>query len=240
MILITGHRGFIGSKLSRKVDSFMGIDLQEGYDLLTCPLATNVLRPLGAYTVDDPVNVVYHLAAQTSVEASWHDPVHDQKNLLITARIAHNFPKAKIVYANSCASLNPKSPYGFSKKVCGDYLKLFHGNVVNCVFPNIYGPGSKSVVDIFKEDEQITIYGDGKAVRDYVHVDDIVEGLLKAKDWSPGEYHMGSEKGTTVMELALKSGKPMARARARKEEREVIVKNTTPDWKPTINVMDYL
>jgi len=200
MILITGHLGFIGSKLHAKLPEAIGIDVREGYNLLTCELPKDV-------------DIIYHLAAQSSVESSWHDPLHDLDNIRITARLVKEHPNAKIIYANSCASLEASSPYGFSKKASGDYLKTFHKNYVSCIFPNIYGGGSKSVVDIFKGKDFVTIFGDGEQVRDYVHVDDIVEGFLKAQNWPTGDYFMGSEKGTTVNKLSENKQKAYAPAR---------------------------
>lgn len=231
MILITGYRGFIGRGLTKHLFSLTdgelsGIDLKDGYDLLSTPGIKDV-------------QTVYHLAAQTSVESSWTDPVHDANNLRLMARIVQLYPKAKIIHTNSCAALDPKSPYGFSKKASADYMKKFHkGEWVDCVLPNVYGPGSNSVVDIFKGKDEVTVYGDGKQVRDYVHVHDIHHALLLAQDWPTGEYHLGSGKGTTVLQLA--EGKKIDFKPARKEEREVVLKNTTPNWKPTIKVLGYL
>lgn len=224
-ILITGHKGFIGSKLLDKLPGALGVDLKEGYDILTCDLPKDI-------------DVVFHLAAQTSVESSWHDPVHDAYNFLLTTKIVKEYPQAKIIYANSCASIEPKSPYGFSKKISGDFLKTFHTNWVSLIFPNIYGGSKQSVVDMFNGQKEVTIYGDGTHVRDYVHVDDLVDGLIKAIDWPCGEYFMGSEKGTSVIDLA--KDKKIIFAPERKEESEVIVKNTTPNWKPIINVLDFI
>lgn len=225
MILLTGSSGFIGSRLLKDFEGVVCVDLRDGMNLLTCDLPKDI-------------DVIYHLAAQSSVESSWHDPLHDLDNIRITARLVKEYPNAKIIYADSCASLEASSPYGFSKKASGDYLKTFHKNYVSCIFPNIYGEGSKSVVDIFKGKDEVTIFGDGFQVRDYVHVDDIVEGLVKAKDWDCGEYFMGSEKGTTVDELA--KGKRVIYAPARKEIREVIVKNTTPNWRCKTDVLEYI
>ena len=226
MILVTGHRGFIGSKLFEKLDGdVIGIDIREGKSLLTCDL------PQG-------VETIYHLAAQSDVVASWEDPTHDMDNIRMTARLAHNYPQAKIIYANSCAALDPKSPYGFSKGVCAEYLNRFHGNTVNLVFPNIFGPGSRSVVDIFKDLDKVNVYGDGHQTRDYVHVDDLVQGLLRAYDWKPGEYFMGSGKSFSVLELA--GIREIEFHPARKEPREVEVPNTTPDWEPEIGVIEYI
>lgn len=224
MILITGHRGFIGSLLEKRLPNVLGIDIKDGLDLLTCDLPD--------------ADIIYHLAAQTSVESSWQDPVHDMNNLRITARLIKRYPNARIIYANSAAAVDPKSPYGFSKWASGKYLEKFHADYVSCVFPNVYGKGSKSVVDIFKNQCIVTIYGDGKQTRDFVHVDDIVEGLIKAKDWNAGSYFMGSEIKTSVLQLA--EGKQVIFAPERIEERESVLPNSTPNWKPLINVMEYI
>lgn len=224
MLLITGHKGFIGSRLAANFTDFIGIDTRDGKDILTCELP-------------DGVDTIYHLAAHASVEDSWKDPVRELENIATTVRLAHRYPKAKIIFASTCASINPNSPYGFSKKCAADYLKTFHENSVILVFPNIFG-GPRSVVDIFKGKEEVTIYGDGLQVRDYVHVDDIVKGLVKSAHWATGEYQMGSTIGTTVLQLA--EGKKINWQPARKEQREAILRNDTPDWKPEINVFEYL
>src|SRR3990167_10494283 len=175
-VLITGHLGYIGLYLFQKLgDKVIGVDLREGYNLLTCELPDNI-------------DLIYHLAAQSSVESSWHDPLHDLDNIRITARLVHAYPNAKIIYANSCASVDKASPYGFSKWASGENIKQFHTNYVNCIFPNIYGRGSRSVVDIFKDTNDVIVYGDGKQTRDYVHVDDIVDGLVEAQNWEVGDY----------------------------------------------------
>lgn len=221
--LITGDRGFIGSLLRKQILS-TGIDLRDGKNLLTCDLP--------------PANVIYHLAAQSSVEASWKDPVHDSDNLRMMVRLVHSYPDAKIIYTNSAASLDQSSPYGFSKWACAEYLKRFHSNYVICTLPNVYGAGSRSVVDIFKGEEEVTIYGTGYNTRDYVHVDDIVAGLVKAKDWPVGEYQLGSGIQTSVLDLA--EGKTVVFAPERKEAIDSVLRNNTPNWKPITNVMDYL
>lgn len=226
MILITGHKGFIGSHLVKKLgDGVIGIDIKDGQNLLTCELPKDI-------------KVIYHLAAQSQVEPSWHDPLHDLDNIRITARLVKEYPNARIIYANSCASMNVSSPYGFSKKMSGEYIKAFHKDYVSLVFPNIYGPESHSVVDIFKGKEKVPVFGDGKAIRDYVHVEDLVTGMWQSQRWPTGEYFMGSGKGTSVLELA--AGREIQFLPARIEDREVIVPNTTPNWKPVIDVLAYI
>lgn len=223
-ILVTGSAGFIGSLLMKKIHA-IGIDLKDGRSLLTCDLPE--------------VDIIYHLAAQSSVESSWSDPMHDADNLKMTARLAHYYPNTKIIYASSAAAQNPiSSPYGLSKAAAADYLKHFHRKSVICVFPNVYGPGSQSVVDKFKDRDEVVIYGDGTHIRDYVHVDDIVTGLILAQDWKTGEYFMGSELGTSVLELA--EGKLVDFQPERMEAVESILHNTTPNWEPTVKVLEYV
>jgi len=222
--LITGNLGMIGSRLFKKIKA-VGIDIKDGHNLITTELPKDI-------------DVIYHLAAQSSVEASWQDPVHDMDNLRMTARIVKEYPEARIIYTASSAT-KETSPYGFSKWASGEYIKNFHKNYVICILPNVYGEkGGKSVVDIFKENDEVTIYGDGGQTRSYVHVDDIVEALMLAKNWETGEYFLGDGRATSVLELA--KGKEIEFASARKEAHEAVSPNTTPNWRAKINVFSYL
>ena len=221
--LICGHKGFIGSRLFKKLRA-IGIDIKNGHNLITTELPKDI-------------EIIYHLAAQSSVEASWQDPVHDMDNLRMTARLVKEYPNAKIIYTASSATPTT-SPYGFSKWASAEYIKNFHNNYVICTLPNVYGEkGGKSVVDIFKDNDEVVIYGDGEQTRSYVHVDDIVEALVLAKDWEVGEYSLGNGNATSILELV--EGKKVKFALARKEAKESVLNNTTPNWKPKINLFNY-
>jgi nucleoside-diphosphate-sugar epimerase len=163
--------------------------------------------------------------------------MHDADNLKMVTRLVKSYPQAKIIYAQSGSIMDIASPYAFSKWACGEYLGIFHKNTVSCVFPNVFG-GGKGVVDIFKGKDHVTIYGDGMQIRDFVHVDDIVRGLVMAKDWKHGQYFMGSGQGRTILSIA--KGKNVHFANARAEQRESVLPNTTPNWKPEIDVMEYI
>lgn len=232
MQLITGHRGFVGSRLCEKLPNALVIDSKEGGNLLYAPL------PQG-------VDTIFHLAAHKSVEESWVAPGLYLENLSILMRLVHTYPTAKIIHASSCAGDWPvASPYGFFKFAASKYLESFHANYVDLIFPNVFGGQQKqnSVVDIFKTEEHLVV-DDPTIIRDYVHVDDIVEALLKAQNWPTGRYSLGSGIGTTTLELAEVTGKQFTIGSPRsggKEPPESIVPNTTPDWKPTIPVLDYL
>lgn len=222
-VLLTGDKGYIGSRLKKKFP-----------DALT--LEGNIMS-----AVLPDADVVFHLAAYASVPESWNRPVDYMENLRTTIRLTHAYPNAKIILASSCVNANPESsPYAFSKRVAADYLKTYHTNWVNLIFPNIFGDSPRSVVDIYKNSKELKIYGDGLQVRDYVHVDDIVEAIYKAQNWPLGEYSLGSGIGTTVLDIAKATGKPYVHVDAVKEQREAVIPNTAVDWRPIINVLDYV
>lgn len=232
MQLITGHRGFVGSRLLKRLPDALVLDKKDGTNLLNCNLP-------------DDVDVVYHLAAHKDVAESWNEPLVYNENLLTLMRLVQKYPDAKIIHASSCAGDQPEtSPYAFFKKAASDYLRMFHTNYIDLVFPNIFGGLQKqnSVVDIFKTRDTLVV-DDPTIVRDYVHVEDIATGLVKASKWAPGVYSMGSGVPITTLQLAEATGKSYTIGSPRsggKEPKESIVPNTTPDWVPLVDVLEYI
>src|SRR3989344_1103710 len=83
------------------------------------------------------------------------------------------------------------------------FSKLFN-NVIITRFYNVYGPGSKSVVNKFVKDisNGKPIYLNGNTLRDYVHVDDVVKTLIKiAASKSSKLMDIGYGKSYTLKEL---------------------------------------
>lgn len=112
---------------------------------------------------------------------------------------------------------DPKRPvsfYGLGKDVADRYLGLYAGAFglagASLALGNVYGPrqdpyGEAGVVAIFARQlatgRPCTIVGEGAAVRDYVHVDDVVEAFVLALDRGHGLFNIGSGLGTSVREL---------------------------------------
>ena len=116
-------------------------------------------------------------------------------------------------------ALLPIAPYGITKKCGEDYLRFYareHGlDTVALRYSNVYGPrqsphGEAGVVAIFAKrllaGEPATINGDGKYVRDYVHVDDVAAANVRCLtgDLPAGfsAFNVGTAVGTDVNELA--------------------------------------
>ena len=80
------------------------------------------------------------------------------------------------------------------EEVCKMYRKTYDLNVDIARFYNVYGPSEivdgpwAAVIGIWRrqvrDGESITIVGDGEQRRDFTHVDDICEGLIKISEYS--------------------------------------------------------
>ena len=169
-------------------------------------------------------DVVIHLAAKTDVVDSIHDPyntfqtnVQGSQNVLDSCKF-NNISKIIVissasVYQNSDKPVNetsivePLSPYGQSKldmekitmqsKIDYTILRLF----------NVYGDGHTSgVITNFKknilENKPLIIFGDGKAIRDFIHIDDVVNGIIISIKSKFGIYNIASGNGTSIGDLA--------------------------------------
>lgn len=181
-------------------------------------------------------DVVFHLAALPSVEYSIKNPVETHSvNVTGTVNVlAAVERKTRVVLASSAAiygntdvptvsedlTAAPVNPYGLQKYISERYLTLAHTlygtQTVSLRFFNVYGPRLDpdspyaAVVGKFlklsKEGNPLTIVGDGEQTRDFIHVYDVAEALVKAGE-SPlvgkGEViNIGTGHGTSVNELA--------------------------------------
>jgi UDP-glucose 4-epimerase len=228
MILVTGHLGFIGSYLFKEI-SAIGMDIKNNYN--------NIL-----FDNLPDADIVIHLAAQTDVILSVENPINDANlNILGTIRLVQHYKKSKFIFVSSGGAIQEKieSPYGLSKYCAEEYIKLLHDNYIILRLPNIYGKGSRSVVEKFINGP-VNIYGDGYSTRDYVHVSDIVKAIKMSFDWKVGTYSLGSCKNYSVLDLARATGKPINFLPERKGELKHSFVENTSEWKPAIDVIDYI
>lgn len=214
-VLITGHKGFIGSHLASLFPD------AKGYDIAENP-ADNVLDEYHLIKTlkDNDIDTVIHLAALTSVDESHRFPSKYIKNNIIGSQKAITASlKAgvkKFVYASSAACYDPSSSsYAMSKYIPEVMLDIAKDEmkVISLRFFNIYGKGQNptyaGVIPIFingiTKNGEITIYGDGDQTRDFIAVEDICMGIKAAvdEDIPSGEVlDLGTGKETSVNELA--------------------------------------
>lgn len=229
---VTGHRGFIGSWLMPRLPQpTIGLDILEGNDVLTCPLPD--------------ADLVIHLAAQPGVIASMEDPARTMlQNVTATVRLCERYRDVPFVFASSGGTIQETiaSPYGLSKKMCEEYLQLRHPQATILRFANVYGRGSRSVIDKFIRGESRVVYGDGNQTRTYVYVEDLVDGIVASIGWEPGLYRFGSDQTYTVNQIleALGLNEQVAYMPFRDGELiDSFLENTAPGWEPTMDALSY-
>ena len=112
--------------------------------------------------------------------------------------------------------LNPSSPYSASKAsaelICNSFIKTYGLNI-NMIRPaNNYGAFQQpeklipySVANLI-HDKNIEIYGEGKQIRHWLHVEDTVEAILTVIDKGKENeiYNVGSGEYLENMEIAKK------------------------------------
>ena len=123
------------------------------------------------------------------------------------------------------ARCEPFSVYGQSKLAAEGYVSFYrraHGLAATAVrLGNVYGPRQDpaleaGVVAIFcalaRDGGRPTVYGDGSQTRDYIHVADVVAGLLAAAEVdAPGPFNVGTGREVSVLELAEQVGRAAGR-----------------------------
>jgi len=114
---------------------------------------------------------------------------------------------------------NPKSPYAVSKLAAEYYThtigSLWDIETVCLRIFNAYGPNQQlppthpPVIPYFlkqaHENATIVIHGDGNQTRDYIYIDDVVEGMISAATASSVDrstINLGSGRETSVSEIA--------------------------------------
>ena len=164
-ILITGHKGFIGSNLYNFLNTseydLIGIDIVDGDDLLTCKLPD--------------VDCVIHLAGVGGVRASLEYPAYYWKNNVeVTRRIIRGYHDTRVLVASSSSQYEPHlNPYAASKHVI-EYMK--HTNICFMRLHTVYSENPRK--DMFFDKllngglEYITNHE-----RDFIHVSDVCSAI---------------------------------------------------------------
>ena len=173
-----------------------------------------------------------HLAAQAGVRYSLKAPetyVHSNLNGFVQILEAlRQFPKIKLTYASSSSVYglntkvpfaesdpveNPASFYGATKRANELIAHSYHHiHGIACTglrFFTAYGPWgrpdmayysfSKAILD----DEPIPVFGEGKLLRDFTYIDDIVKGTIAAIDLGASceLFNLGNNTPVSVLDL---------------------------------------
>ena len=275
--LVTGGAGFIGTNLIKRLlndgHNVVSIDNystgkqenhQDGCLYYDYDLSYNYVRDDG-----DKYDVIFHLAALPRIQPSFDNPsktfdinVTGTRNILEYARL-NNVP---VVYAGSSSKHGDSyaNPYTFTKwqgeELCKLYSFIYEVPTAICRFYNVYGPHQLTVgeyctvIGIFKKQYSkslpFSITGDGQQRRDFTHVDDIVDGLMRVSEHTTfmgEEFEFGSGVNYSINKIAKTFGEDYPVVYVEKklgEMRETLCTdkkaNKLLDWIPTRDVVEYI
>ena len=175
------------------------------------------------------VDVIFHMAALARIQPSLKRPqesinanVNGTLNVLELAR-KNNTP---VIYAGSSSFHHGLygSAYAWSKHA-GEQLCELYSTVLG-IFERQY-----------RDNELLTVTGDGEQRRDFTHIDDIVDGLYKCmgKDLRAEVFELGRGKNFSINEIADMFGVDKKYIPARKGEYPTTLCDTslaknTLDW----------
>lgn len=229
-ILVTGGAGFVGTnliiELLRLEHTVVSIDdysigIQENHQK-------------GAKYINGDINQIeelikndfdycFHLAGLSRIQPSFEDPEETFRvNTKGTLKILEWSKKnnTKVIYSGSSSKHHDTkiSPYAMFKylgeEICKLYRVTYNMNIEIVRFYNVYGPyeitDGKWAALIgkwrgqIKEGKSLTIVGDGNQRRDFTHITDIIDGLIKiafTNETQKDAWELGSGKNYSINEV---------------------------------------
>tara|TARA_B100000963_G_C22606477_1_gene662758 strand:- start:647 stop:1504 length:858 start_codon:yes stop_codon:yes gene_type:complete len=213
-------------------------------------------------------DIIFHFGEYSRIVNSFKDINFISKSILTGTPQVLDFAvkcNAKLIYSASSSKFGNKgtdenlSPYSWMKskmvELIKNYSNWFNLNYEISYFYNVYGPKQiyngdyATVVAIFekqfKNGEICTVVKPGTQKRDFTHVYDIVDALIKIMDINMNnEWHIRSGNNISLIELAELFGK-WEFIPERKGERftSVDIKNNTNEllkWKPKYTINDWI
>ncbi len=270
--IVTGGCGFVGSNLvDLLVDQGHKViiidDMSSGKYLHPTAVTHHIdIQNIMSFKSDIKIDAIFHLAAEARIQPSFERPLRwQQANINGTAAVCewarkHN---CKIIYAgsSSCYGGRFMNPYTFSKKIseemCEMYFKVYGVSTVTARFFNVYGPRNPLIGEytpiiakfeqLKREGKPLTVVGDGEQKRDFTHVYDICEGLIKLSErkWHGEVFNLGTGENYSINELVemFECEKVHLSARpGESRETKADISRTTEmvGWRPRYNLKDYI
>lgn len=272
--LVTGGAGFIGSNL---VDALVWDDHQVVvWDNFSTGKIENVNKQARLVEMDvssmraelhseKKFDAIYHLAALAGIQPSYLKPdVAIDTNVLGTMRMLEIARRqgCMLIYAGSFYHDAYANPCDFSKwqgeALCKMYSKVYGVRTAIARFSGVYGPRqiflgeNATVIGIFQHQRRmgqaLTVTGDGSKRRDFCHVIDIVDGLMRLADgfWLGDVFNFGTGINYSIKEVA-EMFKPLAieYLPARRGEADVTLADWSTSkeklgWKPRVELPEYI
>lgn len=196
------------------------------------------------------------------IDIVWDSNINGTKQVLDYC-IKH---KCKLIYAGSSSKFGNNgadehlSPYAWTKskniELIKNYGNWFGLDYAICYFYNVYGPDQiedgpySTVIGIFERQyrnkEPLTVVYPGTQTRDFTHVYDIIDGVIKVAEKGNGDgYMLGCGKQHSIIDVAKmfnteyviipeRTGERLSGQATSKKAYEEL------NWEPKFNLTDYI
>lgn len=181
----------------------------------------------------DGCDIVFHLISSTVPGDIIDESGELKQNVFQTLQLLHLCVELKVgrlVFVSSSsvygpqdilpisedAPTDPISSHGIHKLAIEKYLQLYtYRHQLDCRIArlsNPFGPGQKTggrqgligiVIGRMRADEPVVIHGDGTIVRDFIYIDDVIDGLqrLAVTDTGRDLFNIGSGTGHSLNDV---------------------------------------
>lgn len=233
-VLVTGAKGFVGRYLVAAL-------IKEGAEVVGLStdgdgaqkeglrwVAGDITRPASLEGLCKDIDMVYHLAAISNVDASIKNPLRTiETNTMGTANVLEEARKAgvkKFVYVSSAHVYGvpqylpidekhpvvPREAYAASK-IAAENIVQAYGNSYGMEYAilrpfNMFGPGQDpsflipGVIEQALKNDVIKV-GNTEPTRDFLYVEDAVKVFLLVGENGQGLFNLGSGKETKIADM---------------------------------------
>ena len=279
--LVTGGLGFVGSNLvdiliNSGDEVFILDDLSSESSFIEnknekAELVIGKVEDINRHFTGYKFDRIFHLAAKARIQPSFENPTeYFSSNALGTSEVMEFARISKsgiVVYATTSSKNHGEyiSPYTYYKVVGEGILKTYANcydmNCAMATFYNVYGPREPKVGEWatvvakfgrqWENGEQLTVVGDGFQTRDFTHVDDICDGLIKISegDWRGHNFDLGRGNPISILDVAKMwtdndmeriSFVPLRKNEGQHTQSEWMKTYSLIKWKAQRNLSDYI
>jgi len=225
-VLVTGNKGFIATHLINTLKNTFENIIIDGFE---------INEDSSQYKHNKYDYIFHLASIARSVEVDFDPfGISHNSNVELTKIILSDFNYDKIIFASSCAIygnnktrtaaretdlLDPFCIYAVQKLISEKYVdyysKLKKTPSVCLRFFNVYGEGQSqfgsypnvmaAMLRTYKNEGYVIADDDGEQTRDFVHVSDIVNGIIKSMDIEEGNhiYNLCTNVETSINDIAL-------------------------------------
>ena len=253
-------------------DGYYWNDKAENYHVdLSKNRSSNLLQTY-CNDLDCIFHMAADISVQYSIESPFESYSNNINSLFNVLEFAKRYKIGKVVFSSSASvygvtdkvcletdATDPLNAYALSKLNGEQIMKMYHDlygiNTVSLRYFNVYGPRQSNtgqyapVVGIFQKQKEsngaLTIVGDGKQTRDFVHVSDVVSANMLVADRDVnGVYNVGTGVEYSVNQIAdlISDDQVYIPARVGEARRSVadISKIKSIGWRPNVKLEEWI